>query len=70
MRLIALVAIALSMASTSGSATEQSRYYDERGRSLGTASTDSQGTTTFRDAQGRMIGKATTTKGREAWPRK
>jgi YD repeat-containing protein len=38
---------------------EQRRFYDDRGRSVGTASTDSQGTTTFYDARGRVAGKAT-----------
>jgi hypothetical protein len=37
---------------------EQRRFYDNRGRSVGTASTDSQGTTTFRDERGNVTGKA------------
>jgi hypothetical protein len=37
----------------------QRRFYDSRGNSVGTASTDSQGTTTFRDARGNVTGKST-----------
>lgn len=39
-------------------AEQQRRFYDDRGRSVGTSSTDSQGNTTFRDARGKVIGKA------------
>jgi hypothetical protein len=39
-------------------ADEQRRFWDARGNSAGTASTDSQGNTTFRDARGNVIGKA------------
>jgi YD repeat-containing protein len=43
---------------------EQTRLYGPDGRSVGTATTDSSGsTTTFRDAQGRTIGTTTTTGG-------
>jgi YD repeat-containing protein len=41
-------------------AQNQQRFYDAHGRSIGTATTDSQGTTTFRDAHGRSTGTATT----------
>jgi hypothetical protein len=37
---------------------EHRRFYDNRGRSVGTAYTDSQGTTTFRDARSNVVGKA------------
>jgi hypothetical protein len=36
---------------------EQSRFYDARGNSVGTATRDSQGTTTFRDSRGNITGK-------------
>jgi hypothetical protein len=36
----------------------QRRFYDDRGRSVGTASTDSQGTTRFYDGRGRLTGSA------------
>jgi hypothetical protein len=38
-------------------AGEQSRFYDSRGNSVGTATRDSQGTTTFRDNRGNITGK-------------
>jgi YD repeat-containing protein len=44
-------------------AAEQTRLYGPDGRSAGTATTDSAGTTTYRDAQGRTIGTATTSGG-------
>jgi YD repeat-containing protein len=54
-----LLAAALVLATASAHAGDtQRRYYDNRGNSLGTSSTDSQGTTTFYDAPGRVIGKA------------
>jgi hypothetical protein len=39
-------------------ADEQRRFYDSRGNSVGTATRDSQGTTTFRDSRGRTIGRS------------
>jgi YD repeat-containing protein len=41
-------------------AGEQMRLYDAQGRSIGTVTTDSNGTRTFRDAGGRTTGTATT----------
>jgi hypothetical protein len=38
-------------------AQNQSRFYDSRGNSVGTATRDSQGTTTFRDSRGNITGK-------------
>ena len=38
-------------------ANEQRRFYDLRGNSVGTATRDSQGTTTFRDSRGNLTGK-------------
>jgi hypothetical protein len=40
-------------------AGEQMRFYDSRGNSVGTATRDSQGTTTFRDSRGNTTGTAT-----------
>jgi hypothetical protein len=35
------------------------RFYDSRGNSTGTASTNSSGTTTFYDARGNVVGRST-----------
>jgi hypothetical protein len=52
--------ILLMLAISQAQATEtQRRFYDARGNSLGASSKDNQGTTTFRDARGRVIGKET-----------
>jgi hypothetical protein len=40
-------------------AAEQTRIYDARGRSVGTATPSTDGSITFRDSQGRTIGTAT-----------
>jgi hypothetical protein len=57
-----LVVVSLVLVFSSGitrsHAGEQTRFYDERGRSTGTATTDSQGTTVFRDDRGRVTGRA------------
>jgi hypothetical protein len=50
--------IAMLVVAHGGEQREQRRFYDNRGRSVGTAATDSQGTTTFRDARGNVVGKA------------
>jgi hypothetical protein len=50
--IITLGAIAISHAG------EQTRFYDNRGRATGTATTDSQGTTVFRDDRGNVTGRA------------
>jgi YD repeat-containing protein len=52
------LALALVLTAHAPAAETQRRYYDARGNSLGTSSTDSQGTTTFYDARGQVIGKA------------
>ena len=44
--------------------SQQIRVYDAHGRSIGTATTDSQGTTTFRDSRGSTTGTASTSAGR------
>jgi YD repeat-containing protein len=52
-----LFALTLSLFATAASAQSQ-RYYDASGKSVGTSSTDSQGTTTFYDSTGRVTGRA------------
>lgn len=52
---LALIAIA---ALTTDAAAQSKRFYDSSGKSVGTSSTDSQGTTTFYDASGRITGRA------------
>ena len=55
--LLALLTIAL----TAGAASAQSkRFYDPSGRSVGTSSTDSQGTPTFYDSRGKVTGREST----------
>jgi hypothetical protein len=51
------ILLLMTIASAQASEAVQKRYYDAKGNSLGTSSRDSQGTTTFRDARGRVIGK-------------
>jgi YD repeat-containing protein len=53
---IMLTVLAFAML-TSHASAQQQRYFDSSGRSLGTASTESQGTTTFRDADGHVTGR-------------
>jgi YD repeat-containing protein len=57
MKLAITIVLALS-ATVSARAEDQSRFYDARGNSLGTAATTGN-TTTFRDALGRTTGTAT-----------
>jgi YD repeat-containing protein len=52
-----LLVLALS-ATISARAEDQSRFYDARGNSIGTAATTGN-VTTFRDARGRTTGTAT-----------
>jgi hypothetical protein len=40
------------------------RYFDERGRTIGTATTTSDGTTTFYEARGRVTGRSTAPMGK------
>ena len=54
----AFALITLLGASVSGAQAQQRRYYDNRGNSVGTSSTDSQGTTTFRDSRGNTAGRS------------
>jgi hypothetical protein len=51
---VAMITIATAVA-----AEPQTTFRDASGRTVGTATTDSQGTTTFRDAGGRTTGTAT-----------
>jgi len=52
-------AIAALLAVLATHASAQSRqFYDASGRRIGSASTDSQGTTTFYDASGRVTGRS------------
>jgi hypothetical protein len=46
------------LALVAAGAEPQTRFYDSSGRSIGTATNDSQGTTVFRDAGGRTTGTA------------
>ncbi|MBR0773474.1 hypothetical protein JQ543_12120 [Bradyrhizobium diazoefficiens] len=53
--------ILLALALMTGAASAQSkRFYDSSGRSVGTSSTDSQGTTIFYDSKGKVIGREST----------
>ena len=54
-----IIAALLAVLATAASA--QQRFYDSRGRSVGTSSTDSSGTTTNYDSRGRVISRETTT---------
>jgi hypothetical protein len=54
---ITIAIAALALLTTSASA-QQTVIRDAGGRTIGTASTDSQGTTVFRDAGGRTTGTA------------
>jgi hypothetical protein len=56
---IVIAAILVFAAMQYAPAGEQRRFYDSRGNSVGTATKDSQGTTTFRDARGNTVGKST-----------
>jgi ABC-type Na+ efflux pump permease subunit len=57
--MVAFLAALIAIISVHGAmAGEQTRFYGADGRSMGTATTDSQGTTTFRDARGNVTGRA------------
>jgi YD repeat-containing protein len=58
-QLITLTTILLLGTTSANAEPAQKRYYDARGNSLGTSSRDSQDTTTFYDARGRVVGKVT-----------
>jgi YD repeat-containing protein len=53
-----LVTFALMLGLTLPAAAQQERHYDSQGRSVGTSTRDSQGTTRYYDAQGRSTGTA------------
>lgn len=52
------IIIVLALLATPAYAGEQTRFYDSRGNSMGTAHTNGEGTTTFRDARGNVTGRA------------
>jgi YD repeat-containing protein len=54
----ALIAV---LATTDASAQNSQSFYDSFGRRIGTATTDSGGTVTRRDARGRVISRESTT---------
>jgi uncharacterized protein YfaS (alpha-2-macroglobulin family) len=56
--LFAAATLTALIPATAAMAGEQITLRDASGRTIGTATTDSQGTTTFRDAGGRMMGTA------------
>jgi len=52
----------LTLAMTTGAASAQQRsFYDASGKRIGSASTDSQGTTTNYDSRGKVISRESTT---------
>jgi hypothetical protein len=52
-----LIAAALVLV-TAPAFAGQVRYYDSRGHSIGTSSTNSSGTTTYYNSRGSVVGKA------------
>jgi hypothetical protein len=59
MNMRTMLIAALLVLATSAHA-QQTRFYDSRGNSLGTATTSPSGQTTFRDSRGNTTGTATT----------
>ncbi|MDI3563235.1 hypothetical protein [Bradyrhizobium sp. Arg816] len=55
--LLAFLIIPMLTGVTSAQSSQSKRYFDLSGRSGGTSSTDSQGTTTIYDARGKVIGR-------------
>ena len=58
MKTLIIAALTLAMI-TAASAQNQTTFRDASGRTIGTVTTDSNGTKTFRDISGRTIGTAT-----------
>jgi YD repeat-containing protein len=54
------IIIIAMLLSTAAYAEPQTRFYDARGNSVGTATRDGQGTTTFRDSRGNVVGRSST----------
>ena len=54
-----LLVTAMTMISAAAMA-QQRTFYDASGRNVGTAATDSRGSTTFRDSMGRTTGRSST----------
>jgi hypothetical protein len=64
MRLTTLMIIGAAMfVPSSAKAGEQTRFYDSKGNSIGTATPQGEGTIKYRDAGGRTLGTSTTTPG-------
>ena len=57
MKWMTLIAAMLVLGTAAAFAETQTRYYDARGNSLGTATHNSQGTT-FRDNRGNVTGRS------------
>jgi hypothetical protein len=53
-----LIVAAVLVLVTAPAFAQQTRYYDSRGKSLGTSSTNSSGTTTYYNSRGSVIGRA------------
>jgi hypothetical protein len=58
-----IISIAIMALSLSAAQAQQTRYYDSRGNSLGTSSTDSGGQTRYYDSRGNSLGTSSTTSG-------
>jgi len=54
---IAILLLALTTGAACAQSSQSKRFYDATGRSVGTSSTDSQGTTTIYDSRGNVLGK-------------
>jgi YD repeat-containing protein len=50
----------LTLAMSTDALAESRSFYDSSGRRIGSATTDSQGSTTFYDSRGRVTGKSST----------
>lgn len=53
----ALIVACVALAFAGAAHAQQTTFYDACGNSVGTATRDSQGTTTFRDSRGNITGK-------------
>jgi YD repeat-containing protein len=60
MRELMIATAMLAALTLPAAAQTQQRVYDSAGRSVGTRSTDSAGTTRYYDAQGRSLGTSST----------
>ena len=55
-RILAAVAVVAGLVSSAGAQPNRQTYCDAMGRTQWSATTDNHGKTTYRDAQGRVIG--------------